>query len=246
MKNQKTKPRQVKYGFNIPEKIKGPISFGFSSSGQNDFKSYFTTLDGEKYPLEPFTRDVVYEGINKDKVILSQPITESGDILNKEKSYVLEFDLIVVIDTNYKIIEQEKYASSCWIVCEKDKSEMVENGYAMTTYEYNWVATNEEKPENIMYANVINKIEKHRVNNDLNSKIAVIIDSDLDKINDFNNRKMPIYADFYLPEAFTVIYANSERGTTEYIKNKLMQMCDKEGKESLKDFIETKMCEEAK
>ena len=160
-------------------------------------------------------------------------------MLNIETAEILKYDLILVIDTSYKTMNKTKYASTCWLVCEKDKTN--ENQYLISTYEYNWIATVVAKPENVMYANIIDQISKFRVDNDLNTQIAVIIDSDLDKIDDFNKRKLPIYANFHLPESFILFYANSERGTTENIENKLMKICDGEAKESLRKFLNTEL-----
>lgn len=230
------KPRQTKYGYKLPFKISGPAQFIISSNGTNDLQTSIRTLNGEEHDLILSRRDVFYEGKTKEKIILSQPITDGLDQFNCEQLELMKYDLVVVIDTSYRWIDDIKYASTCWLICEKDKTSV--NGYGIITYEYNWIATDEDKPENIMYANVIDKVEKHRKDNELDTEIAVVVDSDLNLLDEFNRREAPIYADFYLPEKWAMFYSNSERGTTEYFENKLMQMCDKEAKESLDAFIQ--------
>lgn len=239
MAKQKRKSRQFKYGFSFPENIEDPISFGISSSGSNDLKTFITTLDGKKYYLDAFNRTVSYDGEKKEKVILSQPISTQEEILINPLYEMLQYDLIVVIDTNYKIINLKKYASTCWLICEKVKASG--NCYHITTYEYNWIATGEDKPENVMYANIIDKIDAHRNKKKLLSRIAVVVDSDLDKVHGFNSRLEPIYANYFLPEAFKMFYASAERGTTEYFENSLMHTCDKEAEDSLNNFIQSEL-----
>ncbi len=236
MKNKvQKKPRQIKYGYDIPSNINGKGRFVISSKGSNDLQLSIETDNGIMHKLPLTRRDVVYNGTTKEKIIMSQPISDGTNQLNREITEITKYDLIVVIDTSYKSVDDVIYASTCWLICEKDPSNI--NGYGIITYEYNWIATNETKPENVMYANIIDKVEKHRIENNLNSQIAVVVDSDLNLLDSFNRREVPIYSDFYLPENWSMFYANSERGTTEYLENKLMQMCDKEAKESLNEFI---------
>lgn len=234
------KPRKINLGFKIPDKlqqINEPISFGFSSKGENDFQAYIKTLNGGKINLESFVRTITYDGENKERIILSQPLENTNELLNKEVYEILKYDLILVIDTSYKTINETVYASTCWLVCEKIKTD--DNVYGMITYKYNWFANGEKRPENIMYANVIDKVSKFKSENNLETKVAVIVDCDLDKIEEYNKRDKPIYADFYLPEFFKLFYANSERGTSEYIENKLMKLCDSGAKEALQKFLKS-------
>jgi hypothetical protein len=55
-------------------------------------------------------------------------------------------------------------------------------------------------------------------------KIGLIVDSDLGNHQAFNNREIPIFDDFYLPENVTIIYA-SDKGGTEYLSTKMIKYC---------------------
>lgn len=57
-------------------------------------------------------------------------------------------------------------------------------------------------------------------------KVGIVIDFDLGKLEDYNDRTIPIYNDsFFLPPNFELIYASCDNGP-EYIVNKLMKTTD--------------------
>ena len=57
--------------------------------------------------------------------------------------------------------------------------------------------------------------------------LAIIVDSDLGNIPDYNARKKPIIGSFYVPDKMTLVYASSDTGK-EYLANRLIAVCDTE------------------
>ncbi len=57
-------------------------------------------------------------------------------------------------------------------------------------------------------------------------KYALIVDSELGNINAYNQKRMPICGNFYLPDNFQIIYATADAGK-ESIFNKLIGQSDK-------------------
>ena len=123
----------------------------------------------------------------KKDLYYSKPIMNTTICENQANEEILKYNLIVAIDTNYRIISDIKYASTCIMLNEKSKSDPAV--YKQSVYECNWIATGCENPECVMYANAIDSVEKHMFKEKLDAQVAVIIDSELDKISDINKRK---------------------------------------------------------
>lgn len=68
---------------------------------------------------------------------------------------------------------------------------------------------------------VMNNIE-----NSLSKSFALIVDSELGKLSQFNSQELPIYKDFFLPENWTLIYATADSGK-QSIFNKMLIESDK-------------------
>ncbi|MCW8132874.1 MAG: hypothetical protein KIS92_21180 [Planctomycetota bacterium] len=67
---------------------------------------------------------------------------------------------------------------------------------------------------------------------DPNRKIGLVLDTEFSLQDEFNLRKRPYLADYYLPDNFTIIYASSDTG--QHLPNKMIRICDVEGKRGLK------------
>jgi len=57
-------------------------------------------------------------------------------------------------------------------------------------------------------------------------RVAVIVDAFLGDISKINSRDIPIFSSYYLPDAFTLIYASADTGQ-EHLANKLIRSADK-------------------
>ena len=58
-------------------------------------------------------------------------------------------------------------------------------------------------------------------------RIALIVDHDLESLDSFNRRSVPLYDGFYLPENIDLIYAAADGGT-DFVGARLMRMADRE------------------
>lgn len=70
-------------------------------------------------------------------------------------------------------------------------------------------------------------------------RVGVITDTEYSKLKEINFRRQPLYGDYYLPENFDLFYATSDSGSTEYMPNKMMRMCDKAAGDSLAQALRT-------
>jgi hypothetical protein len=73
-------------------------------------------------------------------------------------------------------------------------------------------------------------------------QFGLIVDSDLENLERYNNRELPVYGDFYLPQSMKFIYASSEIASETYT-NMMIALADKESKR-LRDYIIREGCDE--
>ena len=67
------------------------------------------------------------------------------------------------------------------------------------------------------------------------SRIGIINDCDLGNMSKINSSEIPLLEDFYLPSAFTLIYASSDAGK-DSIANQILADCDKHSREILREI----------
>jgi hypothetical protein len=70
-------------------------------------------------------------------------------------------------------------------------------------------------------------------------RIGMITDTEYSKLKEISFRRQPLHGDYYLPPNFDVFYATSDSGSTEYMPNKMMRICDKAAGDALAHAIET-------
>lgn len=63
-------------------------------------------------------------------------------------------------------------------------------------------------------------------------KYAMITDHDLDRHTSYNNKQMPIFRDFYLPDNFILMYGRD--GPQQNLLNYLIKQCHKKSADVLK------------
>jgi hypothetical protein len=72
-------------------------------------------------------------------------------------------------------------------------------------------------------------------------KIALIVDSELDKYEKYNYRALPYYKGYYLPKQIKFIYASSDVGKSKYLANQMISYCDAMSKKVLDHIKEEKI-----
>lgn len=70
--------------------------------------------------------------------------------------------------------------------------------------------------------------------------IGIVTDTDLDLIKNINQRAIPFFDTMLLPENTTLFYATADSGSTEFMPNKLIRMCDNASNEFLKKYLHEK------
>jgi hypothetical protein len=65
----------------------------------------------------------------------------------------------------------------------------------------------------------------------------MLVDSDLGNHDKINNREIPIFDEFYLPEGFELFFSSSDGGM-ETLTNRLIRFCDRYSKQVLEWIIE--------
>ena len=73
---------------------------------------------------------------------------------------------------------------------------------------------------------VINTVYSQLQNKKQNKTVAIVVDSELGALQQYNKREKPLVQDIYLPPGFTLVYASADSGM-EFIANQLIRICDK-------------------
>lgn len=72
-------------------------------------------------------------------------------------------------------------------------------------------------------------------------KVCIVSDHDLDNHGLYNNRKLPISKDIYLPSNIAIMYGKGD-SSKENLLNYLVRLCDKESTQVLQEMDERGCC----
>jgi hypothetical protein len=147
--------------------------------------------------------------------------------------------MIVGVDTNTKDIGSEKISVTGIVHCVV-KPMPEPNSYRA---EFPWHEVilfrncpSELHPEKFGWMSWIQRIN-HEPLNKL-KRFALLTDRDLDNHPKYNNQKIPIFGQFYLPKNFTLIYGKSDL-PNESLLNHLVVKCHKQADKALNMIRET-------
>jgi SEC-C motif-containing protein len=177
-------------------------------------------------PINPGKVDyeTIYDRKNKKKVIHKLDLDPTQITDNPDLS-LRKFDLIYAIDTNTKAGNGNVISVATVVLCKLDFA-----ADGTINYQYGPIHSLEfwnikDHPENVAWMKVIQFITQDQSYYP-GQKIGMIVDSDLGNLAAFNARALPIYADFYLPENFELLYASAEVGTEEFLLNHLIALSE--------------------
>jgi hypothetical protein len=194
----------------------------------------------------PLIPEKAYHNINynrkKSPKILNKISLDPNQLLIGPHLALKKFDLIFAIDTNTKVVNGEVISISCIVLCKLTygkKNAIIAEYAPVHCLEFRNIR---QDAENIAWMKSIQLIIANPSYNP-KLKIGLIVDSDLGNISAYNNRSVPIYADFYLPQNIELIYASADVGK-EFVVNKLISLCDKEAKMLLEDISLNKISSE--
>ncbi len=197
------------------------------------------TLDGRLIkPDITFTQTHYTGQSGKEKVINrvhDKVIPDEADFMK----YLASFDLIIAVDTNTKIIGGETVSVSGVVHC------IVQNTPEPNRYQVSFThqgvilfknCPRELSPEKFGWLMVMRKAICESLNKE--QCFALVTDHDLNALISYNNKQIPIFRDFYLPDNFIFMYGRGD-GPSRNLLNYVVKLCDKKSAELLKE-IETK------
>ena len=195
----------------------------------------FYTEFGEVKPISA-TFETSYERTKGEKVInktFQSPDKVSYDPNNQFAVY----DKVFAVDTNTRTIRSDRISVTGVILSTIDDA-ITYRGSLVKASPTNCIEfrNTEFDPELTGLRCFIRNIIQHPNYNDKN-KICIIIDHNLDKLEELNNKNIPIIEDFYLPDGITLVYGSSDVGKNDYLPNKLLSAAHKSANEILK-YIE--------
>lgn len=92
-----------------------------------------------------------------------------------------------------------------------------------------------ERPENENWVRLIELLKQSCHCTDPRM-VGIVVDSDLGNIEDYNNRKLPIFKDYFLPESYELIYASDK--VSDNILNQMISACHKLATDTIPIYIQ--------
>ena len=99
---------------------------------------------------------------------------------------------------------------------------------------------NELSPEKFGWITVMKEVNRRPQN--IQKKIAIITDHDLDNHSLYNSKRISIFRNFYLPNNFVLIYGRGD-GPNQNLLNYMVKQCDKKSSEILNEINEKGFCQ---
>jgi hypothetical protein len=219
----------------LSNKIKRqPRSFSIHIDPQNlrefdgvafDFKEQkiWGNKNGDLYPLLGKTR-LVYKRKrqNKQPKILHESISPTCDAWFSANHQLLSYDHLIAIDTNtYQLGGSTVSVTAAFhLIPTNIEPNFVSACTRVLALVEFWNVVN--KPENLGWWQILEAISVYP--NNFAGKIGLVVDSDLGNHQAFNNREMPIFGDYYLPENVSILYG-SDKGGPEHLSTKMIKYC---------------------
>ncbi|MBW9275713.1 MAG: SEC-C domain-containing protein [Candidatus Thiodiazotropha sp. (ex. Lucinisca nassula)] len=217
-----------------PERCCGPIK-PRTHSVDIDYRNYIESdglaigldykllrvVDGELRSLigtPKFTQS--YKRDNNKNKVLTKGVTTSNHPMRPD-SVLWNYDHIFSVDTNTITIENISISMTGVIhaYIDNTKSEPALRYSPVMLLEF-W--DTDVKPELLGWLVTINSILENK--HFEKKKIALIVDSELDKLDKINLRQIPILDDIYLPSNFTFVFATADSASN--IACKLIRLSD--------------------
>lgn len=179
--------------------------------------------DGEHYPLIGESRlEFKRERENKAPKILHASSSATGDTWLSTNYQLLTYDHLIAVDTNTNFLHGSSVSitAAYHLIPEKhDQNHVYARSRVLALVEC-WNVV--EKPENHGWWQILQALAKYPL--EYAGKIGLIVDSDLGNHQAFNDRSLPIFSDFYLPENISIIYG-SDKGGAEQLSTKMIKYC---------------------
>lgn len=199
--------------------------------GNGDF--IFLDQQGNQLKPKKMVR-VMFHDRAKGPKVRSQLDLEDGVGVVSGLSQLSSYDVIFVIDTNSAVIGDEFVSVSGFLpfsVRNRDGEYFIELGESsIQIYEFHGIVS---KPELFAIAKLISDLAKVRIRGKL-PRTAIVTDSELGKLESFNDRTIPILGEYYPPDEFTLMYASTDTGWE--VINKMLRLCDSAAAQHIEDM----------
>ncbi len=222
MKKPDKKPRYeaVIMEFTEPVKINS-ISF----DGSGNFKMFSDGIEMKPKTMH-FERGIERE--KKNKIILSCQIDGMNTNMYSE---LHNYNYLVALDTNYDKNSCTAVGTVYEIMISSDDSSFEMIHLTDLKREFNNVMDNNVSPELIALNSLISFFSEGNIINDFtNSRIMVVVDHNLGKLESYNSRNCPLIEgdeNTYLPENIRIVYASADK-YNDSLFNQLIKACDEE------------------
>lgn len=198
-------------------------------------KGQFIIADKDGIPYDTGTQSMVrtYQGEKKEHIVAKA--TDLNFVTDQVGSWPENFDFIFAMDTN---THPEKcgdfYCSAAAIYYgEIEKINDYARNMICTPYMLiDWYHPWKMKIETVTWMEAIKKLQEIIPSD---KKVGIVIDSELGNLEGYNNRTIPIFGQWYLPENYTFMYATAD-ASDEWC-NKMIKQCDKTASQRLKEII---------
>lgn len=179
--------------------------------------------DGEHHPLIGETRlEFKRDRDNREPKILHTSTSATSDAWFSTNHQLLSYDHLIAIDTNTNQVHGSSVSITAayhLIPVSQNPPKAFCRARVLALIEF-WNVV--EKPENLGWWQILQALAVHPL--EYAGKIGLIVDSDLGNHQAFNDRTLPIFSDYYLPDNVTIIYG-SDKGGAEHLSTKMIKYC---------------------
>lgn len=149
------------------------------------------------------------------------------------------FVLIIGVDTNTKAIGSERISVTGIVHCVLQRLPGADSYHA----DFPWHGAimfrncpSALPPEKFGWMTVIKRVNHEPLNR--LKRFAIVTDHDLDNHTSYNNKKLPMFREFYLPDNFILMYGRGD-GPNQSLLNYVVKQCEKESAEVLRMIEQT-------
>ena len=185
-----------------------------------------TFYDGEGKKVDPVHIEVGW-GYLRDKgpKVLARMQALPHDIQGNVSRGLTRFDWVFAVDTNTVEIGGVRVsvaASHLLANIGVSGRQWTFTPVAQEAFEFHDAT---EPPERVAWWEIIQRV---RTEADIRAgRLALVVDSDLGSLSDFNARRIPIVDGYHLPEGVELVYGSADGGTQEQITAAAIAECDR-------------------
>ncbi len=180
--------------------------------------------------------ETYYERRKGPKFLHRIPLNQGLLTVDPNDGLATNFDIIFAVDTNTRSLKGFRLSVTGVVQARHtvDPATRLPALFFHTPFllEFMQVAS---KPEQLGWLVAMNNI-KADPQYDSFLRIGLIVDSDLESLQRYNDRKLPIFENSFLPDRFTLVYASADAGS-EYSANQFIRAADKAASQTL-DLLE--------